>query len=106
MSAIPEAFLQRTAKLSEEVTKPFPNSRKVYLQGSREDLKVGIREIDQADTSASFGMEINPPIPVYDTSGPFTDADVEIDLLKGIPEVRTAWIEERGDTETLTAPSS
>lgn len=106
MSAIPEAFLQRTANLSEEVTKPFPNSRKVYLQGSRDDLKVGIREIDQDDTSASFGSEINPPIPVYDTSGPFTDETVAIDLLKGIPEVRTAWIEERADTEVLGAPSS
>jgi phosphomethylpyrimidine synthase len=106
MSAIPEAFLQRTARLSEEVTKAFPNSRKVYLQGSRQDLKVGIREIDQAETSASFGAEKNPPIPVYDTSGPFTDPDVEIDLLKGIPEVRTVWIEERNDTKMLDAPTS
>ncbi|HHC74288.1 MAG TPA: phosphomethylpyrimidine synthase ThiC, partial [Thiothrix sp.] len=73
MSAMPDEFLQRTAKLSTEVTQPFPNSRKVYLTGSRPDIKVGIREIDQAETTASFGAEINPPIPVYDTSGVFGD---------------------------------
>ncbi|MEN9425532.1 MAG: phosphomethylpyrimidine synthase ThiC, partial [Pseudomonadota bacterium] len=73
MSAIPAAFLKKTAELSSEVTKPFPNSRKVYVQGSRSDIRVGMREIDQDSTSASFGAEENPPIPVYDTSGPFTD---------------------------------
>lgn len=101
MSAMPDEFLQRTAKLSTEVTQPFPNSRKVYLTGSRPDIKVGIREIDQAETTASFGAEINPPIPVYDTSGVFGDPNIEVDLLKGIPEVRSTWIEERNDTELL-----
>jgi len=106
MSAMPDEFLKRTAKLSTEVTRPFPNSRKVYLTGSRPDIKVGIREIDQAETSASFGAEINPPIPVYDTSGVFGDPNVDVDLLKGIPEVRTAWIEERNDTELLSELTS
>jgi len=103
---MPDEFLKRTAKLSTEVTRPFPNSRKVYLTGSRPDIKVGIREIDQAETSASFGAEINPPIPVYDTSGVFGDPNVDVDLLKGIPEVRTAWIEERNDTELLSELTS
>ncbi|RTZ62531.1 MAG: phosphomethylpyrimidine synthase ThiC [Aquificaceae bacterium] len=106
MNAIPEAFIQKTAELSEEVTKPFSNSRKIYVEGSRPDIRVGMREILQDDTSDSMGAEENPPIPVYDTSGPFTDPDIEIDLMKGIPDVRTAWINERDDTEFLAGPSS
>ncbi len=106
MSAIPEEFVEKTARLSEEVTQPFPGSRKIYVQGSRPDLKVGMREISQSDTPASFGAEHNPSITVYDTSGPYTDPDIEIDLLKGLPDVRSAWIDERGDTEWLDGPSS
>ncbi len=106
MSAIPESFLKKTAELSAEITQPFPRSRKVYIQGSRPDIRVGMREISQAKTNASFGAEVNPPIPVYDTSGPFTDPEIEIDLTKGIPDVRSTWIEERGDSEFLDGPSS
>ena len=106
MSAIPDEFVKKTARLSEEVTRPFPGSRKIYVQGSRPDLRVGMREVVQSDTPASFGAEPNPPIPVYDTSGPFTDPEVEIDLLKGLPPLREAWIEERGDTELLDGPTS
>ena len=106
MNAIPEAFISKTASLSEEVTKPFSGSRKVYITGSRPDIRVGMREILQDDTAASYGVEKNPPIPVYDTSGPFTDPDVTIDLMKGLPALRQLWIEERGDTEQLAGPSS
>ena len=106
MSAIPESFLKKTAELSTAVTKPFPNSRKVYVQGSRPDIRVGMREIDQHPTSASFGFEENPPIPVYDTSGPFTDPNVTVNLLEGIPDVRLNWILERDDTEALNGPTS
>ncbi len=106
MSAIPEDFIRKTSQLSTEVTRAFPGSTKVYVQGSRADLRVGMREIRQADTAASFGPETNPPITVYDTSGPYTDPEARIDLLKGLGEVRGAWIEERGDTELLDAPSS
>ena len=106
MSAIPEEFVQKTSELSAEVTRPFPGSRKIYVQGSRPDLRVGMREIQQADTPASMGFEINPPITVYDTSGPYTDPDVNIDLLQGLPALRTAWIDERDDTELLDEPSS
>ncbi|HEC16804.1 MAG TPA: phosphomethylpyrimidine synthase ThiC [Sedimenticola sp.] len=106
MSAIPEEFVRKTARLSEEITRPFPGSRKIYVQGSRPDLRVPMREISQSDTSGIFGSEKNPPIPVYDTSGPYTDPDVEIDLLRGLPDVRHAWIAERGDTEELAGPSS
>ncbi|MDH5735708.1 MAG: phosphomethylpyrimidine synthase ThiC, partial [Gammaproteobacteria bacterium] len=106
MSAIPEDFINKTAKLSEEITRPFTNSRKIYIQGSRPDIRVAMREINQSDTPASLGFETNPPIPVYDTSGPFTDPDIEIDLMKGMPDIRSNWIEERNDTELLNGPSS
>ena len=106
MSAIPEDFIKKTSQLSAEVTRPFPGARKVYVQGSRDDIRVPMREITQAATSASFGEEENPPITVYDTSGPFTDPDVKIDLLNGMPDVRSAWIAERDDTEQLDGPSS
>ena len=106
MSAIPEDFIKKTSELSAEVTRPFAGARKVYVQGSRDDIRVPMREIEQAPTSASFGEEENPPITVYDTSGPFTDPDIKIDLLKGMPDVRSAWIAERDDTEQLAGPSS
>jgi phosphomethylpyrimidine synthase len=108
MSAIPEDFLQKTAKLSEEVTQPFPNSKKIYVQGSRPDMRVPMREISQAPAHNMDGTdgEANPPITVYDTSGPFTDPDVTVDLMKGMPDVRGGWIDERADTETLDGPSS
>ena len=108
MSAIPEEFLKKTAKLSKEVTQPFSGSRKIYVQGSRPDIRVPMREIEQSSAHNLDGTEAekNPPITVYDTSGPFTDPDVTIDLMKGMPEVRTPWIEERGDTEMLSGPTS
>ena len=106
MSAIPEDFIKKTAELSEEVTRPFPNSTKVFVQGSRPDIRVPMREIAQAATPASFGEEENPPITVYDTSGPFTDPEKQIDLLNGMPELRTPWIEDRADTELLAGPTS
>ena len=106
MSAIPEDFINKTAKLSEDITRPFTNSRKIHIQGSRPDIQVAMREIHLADTPASFGFEKNPPIPVYDTSGPFTDPDIDIDLMKGMPDIRSTWIKERNDTELLAGPTS
>ncbi|MES9991972.1 MAG: phosphomethylpyrimidine synthase ThiC [Candidatus Thiodiazotropha sp.] len=106
MSAIPEEFINKTANLSEAVTRPFYHSRKIYVQGSRPDIRVPMREISQEVTAASFGEEANPPIPLYDTSGPFTDPEHKIDLMKGMPDLRSRWIEERGDTEQLAGPSS
>ena len=106
MSAIPEEFLQRTALLSSESTRPLDGSQKVYVKGSRDDIRVPMREIHLADTPTNMGGEQNPPVPVYDTSGPYTDPDVSIDLLKGLDDVRGAWIDERADTEWLDGPSS
>ena len=106
MSAIPEAFLATTARLSDEVTRPFPASRKCYVTGSRPDLRVPMREVAQTPTLTSAGREENPPIYVYDTSGPYSDPAARIDLMAGLPEVRGAWIAERGDTERLDGPTS
>ncbi len=106
MSAIPEEFLQKTAQLSSEVTKPFPKSRKIYVEGSRDDIRVPMREISQDDTYTSTEAEHNPSIYVYDTSGPYTDHESKIDLLGGLPALREQWIEERGDTELLAGPTS
>jgi phosphomethylpyrimidine synthase len=106
MSAIPESFVQTTARLSDEVTRPFPASQKRYVVGSRPDIRVPMREVTLTPTRTSDGVEENPPVPVYDTSGPYTDPDAAIDLLNGLPDLRGRWIEARGDTELLDAPTS
>ncbi|MGB1111337.1 MAG: phosphomethylpyrimidine synthase ThiC, partial [Gammaproteobacteria bacterium] len=106
MAAIPKDVLAKTSQLSEEVTQPFPASSKVYVEGSRPDIRVPMREVEQTDTLTSAQPEKNPPITIYDTSGPYTDPAVEIDLLAGLPPVRDGWIDERGDTERLSGPTS
>lgn len=105
MSANPK-FLSATAKVDEAAVQPFPNSRKVYVQGSRPDIRVPMREITLSDTPVMFGSEKNPPIYVYDTSGPYTDPDAKIDIRSGLQPIRSKWIEERGDTEELDGPTS
>ncbi len=84
----------------------YPASEKIYVQGSRPDIRVPMRKITLSDTPAHFGAEKNPPLYVYDTSGVYTDANVQIDLKKGLGTVRSAWILERNDTEELSGPSS
>ncbi len=84
----------------------YPNSERVYLQGSRDDIRVPLREIRQDDTYTAQGTEANPPIPVYDTSGVYGDPAAHIDLKQGLPHIRTAWLDERGDTEILPKLSS
>jgi phosphomethylpyrimidine synthase len=99
-------FLAATAHVDEAAIQPLPNSRKVYVEGSRPDVRVPMREISQADTPTAMGGEKNPPIFVYDCSGPYTDPAARIDIRQGLPALRGAWIEERGDTELLTGLSS
>jgi phosphomethylpyrimidine synthase len=106
MNAVPEDLVQQTTRLSAELTRPFPASRKIYLQGRRADIRVGMREISQQDTPAMFGAESNPPVLVYDNSGPYTDPDAKIDLVAGLPAMRVPWLRERPDTETLAGPTS
>ncbi len=105
MNANPQ-FLAATATVDEAAIQPLPNSRKIYVQGSRPDIHVPMREISQSDTPASFGAEKNPPVYVYDTSGPYTDPMVKIDIRSGLPALRAAWIAERNDTEELPGPTS
>jgi len=105
MNANPQ-FINATAHVDQAAVQPLPNSRKVYVEGSRPDLRVPMREISQSDTPASFGAEKNPPIMVYDTSGPYTDPAVKIDIRKGLSPLRQAWILERNDTEELPGPTS
>nr|WP_315212357.1 phosphomethylpyrimidine synthase ThiC [uncultured Duganella sp.] len=106
MNANPK-FLSATATVDEAAVKPLPNSRKIYVEGSRPDIRVPMREIAQADTPASFGFEANPPVYVYDTSGPYTDPDAVIDIRSGLAATpRLPWILERGDTEELDGPTS
>ncbi len=99
-------FLGKTAQVDPATTQPFTNSRKVYVQGSRPDIQVPFREISLSDTPSAFGAEKNPPVMVYDTSGPYTDPKVTIDIRNGLPALRAKWIEERNDTEQLDGPSS
>jgi len=89
-----------------EARQPYPNSRKIYIEGSRPDIRVPMREVSLSPTTTSAGIEENHPILVYDTSGPYTDPDITLDLQKGLPDVRTTWIEERDDTAFLTGLSS
>lgn len=93
--------LSQTAKVDTDSVQPFPKSRKVYVEGSRPDIRVPMREISLDDTPTGFGGEKNDPLYVYDTSGPYTDPEVSIDVRKGLQPVREAWILEREDTEQL-----
>lgn len=105
MNANPQ-FLAATATVDEAAVQPLPNSRKIYVQGSRADIQVPMREISQSDTPTSFGGEKNPPIYVYDCSGPYTDPNIKIDIRSGLAPLREKWIEERNDTELLDGPTS
>jgi len=101
MNALSSELVRAAQELSEAVTRPIPGSRKIHVQGSRADIRVPMREIEQAQTPTLFGGEANPPITVYDTSGPYTDPSYQVDLAAGLPELRAAWIAERGDVEQL-----
>jgi len=101
MNTSVEKILSQTAEVDKASVQPFTGSHKIYVQGSRADIQVPMREITLADTPTDFGGEKNPPVRVYDTSGPYTDPKVTIDLRTGLGDVRTAWIEERNDTEVL-----
>jgi phosphomethylpyrimidine synthase len=98
--------LSESAQVDQGSIQPFPRSQKVYVQGSRPDIRVPMREISLDVTPTDFGGEINAPVLVYDTSGPYTDPSVTIDVRKGLADVRSAWIDDRGDTELLDGLTS
>ncbi|MFV0371633.1 MAG: phosphomethylpyrimidine synthase ThiC, partial [Azonexus sp.] len=101
-----EKFIASTAHVDEAAVKPLPNSRKIYVEGSRPDIRVPMREIAQDDTPTAFGGEKNPPIYVYDCSGPYSDPTARIDIRNGLPALRAKWIAERNNTEELKDLSS
>lgn len=77
----------------------FTGSRKIYVEGSRPDIKVPMREIELSPNTGSFGQQVNEPVRVYDTSGPYTDPQHTANLKKGLPPIRSRWIQEREDVE-------
>lgn len=87
---------------SSALTYSFPKSRKIYVEGSRPDILVPFREITLSDTYDQKGniIEHNAPFRVYDTSGPYTDADYQVDLTQGLPALKRAWVLEREDVES------
>jgi len=101
-----EKFLASDAHVDAAAITPLPNSRKIYVEGSRPDIQVPMREISQDDTPTGMGGEKNPPIFVYDCSGPYSDPLAKIDIRTGLPALRAGWIAERGDTESLRDLSS
>jgi phosphomethylpyrimidine synthase len=99
--------LSDTATVDEISTAPFTGSKKVYIEGSRPDIRVPMREVSLDPTLLQDGTkEDNLPIRIYDTSGPYTDPDIDIDVRKGLPKLRQQWILERDDTDVLANPSS
>ncbi|MDQ8036677.1 MAG: phosphomethylpyrimidine synthase ThiC [Pedobacter sp.] len=102
----PEKILSESAEADRAALAPFPASRKVYVEGSRPDIRVPMREVTLTDTPTGFGGEKNAPVLIYDTSGPYTDPAVKIDIRRGLPSVREQWIVDRADTEVLDRLSS
>ncbi|MDO6708250.1 phosphomethylpyrimidine synthase ThiC [Photobacterium sp. 1_MG-2023] len=111
MSSRKQARLEAKQFIDSLTTQAYPNSRKIYVIGSRDDIRVGMREISQADSLVGGDknnpiFEPNEPIRVYDTSGFYTDPAQAIDIYQGLPKLRESWIEERSDTELLDELSS
>lgn len=105
----------KTEKTPETITRdPFPNSKKIYVKGQIHDISVAMREISLNDTRIHGGprpgrlgaSEPNEPVTVYDTSGAYTDPNIDIDVKKGLPALRAAWVHQRGDVEELETITS
>ncbi len=106
MSARPQDVINQTDLLKPEALTPFPHSKIVYVQGSREDVRVPMREITLSDTHTERGTQSNPPLTVYHTSSVYADPQADLDLHRGLTPIRNAWIIERDDTEVLPCLSS
>ena len=88
------------------IREPFPGSRKVYVEGDRPGVRVPLREITLTEEKNGDSNESSPICLVYDTSGPYTDAQAQIDIRSGLPEIRSTWIQSRGDAEECAGFSS
>ena len=100
--------MQNGFKDMNDVVRPFPGSRKVYVQGSRSDVRVPMREVELSPTrhSENGAEEQNPSAQLYDTTGPYTDPDARIDIREGLKALRLSWVLERGDVQPLSDISS
>jgi phosphomethylpyrimidine synthase len=110
-SAKKTSFTSEQARVDDASIAPLPNSEKIYVTGSRADIRVPMRKISQDDTPTDMALsgqssEENPPIFVYDTSGPYSDPALQIDIRNGLAPMREAWIDERDDTQELAGPTS
>ena len=85
---------------------PFPKSKKIYVDGKIHDIKVAMREVETDDLLSDVPDADRFRITLYDTSGPYTDPDVDIDVHRGLPPLREKWIRERGDVQELPDFSS
>ena len=106
MTSTDDTFNAKVTHVDGAALKPFPNSEKVYITGSRPDLQVPMRKVSQSRSPEGFNEPENPDIYIYDCSGPYTDPTAEIDIRKGLTRIREGWIDERGDTEHLSGFSS
>lgn len=106
MQKIPVNSLNQSAQVDSNAIEPFPNSKKIYVQGSKASIQVPMREISVAHTKTSAEPEHNPSVIVYDTSGVYTDQSISIDICKGLPDIRSSWINDRQETEQLSQLSS
>src|SRR5690606_3544065 len=97
MNAVSTDLLRQAGELSEAVTRPLPGSRKIHVAGTLPGVRVPMREVAQTATPTLFGGEDNPPIAVYDTSGPYSDPEASIDLARGLPrsEEHTSELQSR-----------
>ncbi|POP52650.1 phosphomethylpyrimidine synthase ThiC [Zhongshania marina] len=111
MSSSDYPLLRDTAQVDAASVEPLPGSSKIYVQGSRADIQVPMREIKLTPTPVQTSdgatrLEPNPPVRVYDTSGAYTDPKANIDIRKGLAAIREQWIIDREDTELLAGDSS
>jgi phosphomethylpyrimidine synthase len=100
------ANLSDSAQVDQQSIQPFPRSQKIYVQGSRADIRVPMREISLDITPTEFGGEINAPVLVYDTSGPYTDPSVTIDVRQGLGDVRSISVGSRLPAKRANASAS
>ncbi|AZS51920.1 phosphomethylpyrimidine synthase ThiC [Entomomonas moraniae] len=106
MKTISLTPLNQSVQVDRSVIAPFPNSKKIYVQGSKPSIQVPMREVSVSSTQTSSTPEYNPSVTIYDTSGIYTDPQANIDICKGLPDIRSIWINDRQATEQLTQLSS
>ena len=106
LTNLQDALVAQHEQDAQDLTRILPASKKIYIQGSRPDIQVPMREIQLSPTPTALGAEDNPALLVYDTSGAYTDPNIDIDLKRGLPKIRETWLEQRHDSEVLDQLSS